>query len=435
MSADDTPGGTPVHIGPGLKGTIPDPKEIVQQRHQCTILGCRGGVWSPACRAFRGQVQRNGRSRGHVNLGSIVTQTTRTFREEYDTIVVGAGPAGLMAALYAASRGSVLVLEAASMPRDKSCGGMLNEYAQDFLAGIAPVPREMVRAPEHVNFRYVDWDRGIRKPTSLRFLNVDRREFDDWLVSLLPDNVEVVGSTPVRSFTQDESGVSIVVRTDGREQTVRCSNLVGADGARSAVRRTLGEGSVATYVTLQDFCKLEGELEPYFDCIYMRDIGDSYAYSYIVPKGDLAIVGSVYYPKTKRPHEKQDQTMDTLRKTLPQLGERVKREASVALHVRSTADIVPGRGRVLLAGEAGGFMSPTSGEGISYAMNSGAAAGRAIASATPDDALAVYSDAVDHISSNIRRKLRWLPFMESSWGKYLAGFVPTPVVSKITEGL
>ena len=34
---------------------------------------------------------------------------------------------------------------------------------------------------------------------------------------------------------------------------------IGADGARSAVRRGLGIGSVATYVTLQDFVELDGE--------------------------------------------------------------------------------------------------------------------------------------------------------------------------------
>jgi flavin-dependent dehydrogenase len=193
-------------------------------------------------------------------------------------------------------------------------------------------------------------------------------------------------------------------------------------------------GSVSTYVTLQDFCVLDGPLEPFFDCIYMRDIGDSFGYAYVVPKGDVAIVGSVFYPKTKRPHLKHDQVLATLRKTLP-LGDSVKREAWVALSVRQSTDVVPGHGRVLLCGEAGGFMSPTSGEGISYALNTGRLAGLAVASGGPLGALDTYADSTAHIAVNIRRKLKWLPFMESRAGKYLAGFVPTSLVSSVTKGL
>ena len=69
-----------------------------------------------------------------------MTELTGAFRDRYDTIVAGAGPAGLMAAREAAARGSVLVLDATSLPRDKSCGGMLNHYAQQVLAEIAPIP-------------------------------------------------------------------------------------------------------------------------------------------------------------------------------------------------------------------------------------------------------------------------------------------------------
>ena len=312
---------------------------------------------------------------------------------------------------------------------------MLNEYAQEFLAPFGPLPEELIRDPRHVRFRYVDWDRRISKPTQLTFLNVDRVTFDEWLLALLPDNVDLAASTACTGFVQDASGVTVTLASPSGSRAVRCENLVGADGARSTVRRTLGIGTVATYVTLQDFCHLEGELEPFFDCIYMRDIGDSFAYAYVVPKGDVAIVGSVFYPRTKRPHEKQDVTLSMLRERLPQLGDSVKREAAVALSVRSAGDVVQGKGRVLLAGEAAGFMSPTSGEGISYAMNSGYLAGQAVASRSADDALAEYADASAHIARNIRRKLRWLPFMESPTGKYLAGFVPAPLVSRVTEGL
>jgi len=352
----------------------------------------------------------------------------------YPVIVAGAGPAGIMAAREAASFGEVLLVDASKFPRNKSCGGMLHEHSQRFLESIAPLPDSLILDPSHVNFRYVDWDRSIRKPTELRFINVDRIDFDHWLLSLLPDNVTVVPSCAVRSVSQDDSGVDVELKRGEDTITVRCEVMVGADGPRSAVRRSLGVESVSTYVTLQDWVHLDGELEPYFDCIYMRGIGDSYAYSYVVPKGDRAIVGSVFYPKTKRPHEKQDQALKAVRAELPQLGESMGREAWVALYLRKPTDVVPGIGRVLLAGEAGGFMSPTSGEGISYALNSGRLAGAAVAGAGVD-ALRIYTDATSAVRGNIGRKLKWLPFMESRVGKYLAGFVPTPIVSKVTVGL
>jgi flavin-dependent dehydrogenase len=338
-----------------------------------------------------------------------------------------------MAALHAAKRGPVLLADASLLPRDKSCGGMLNEYSQDFLSRFGQIPAEAILSPRYVHFRYNDWDRGILKPTELKFLNVDRREFDRWLVSLLPDTVDVAPATSLLGFDQTAHEVRVRLR-NGIDSDVYCQNLVGADGARSTVRRALGVGSVNTYVTLQDFCLLDGEIEPYFDCIYLRDVGDEFAYAYVVPKGEVAIVGSVFYPKTKRPHEKHELVLDRLRERLP-LGRSTKREAWVALSVRDRADVVAGSGRVLLAGEAGGFMSPTSGEGISYALNSGAAAGQAIADGAPLNALWRYREATGEIARNVERKLKWLPFMESRAGKYLAGFVPTPVVSRVTKGL
>jgi flavin-dependent dehydrogenase len=357
-----------------------------------------------------------------------------TLQDSYETVVVGAGPAGVMAALHAAAGGTVLLVDSSPLPRDKSCGGMLNEYTQQFLSEFGEMPREMVLQPEWVNFRYHDWDRRITKPTELRFLNVERRAFDDWLMTLLPDNVSVVGAASVTGVEQTAEQVSVTIKTSTAERSVCCRHLVGADGPRSTVRKRLGIGSAAHYVTLQDFCVIEGPIEPYFDCIYMRDIGDEFGYAYVVPKGDVAIVGSVFYPKTKRPHEKHEQVLAILRDKLP-LGASSKREAWIALSVRHPSDVVRGQGRVLLAGEAGGFMSPSSGEGISYALNTGRLAGLAIATANGHGPLAVYESSTDHIARNIQRKLRWLPFMESRPGKYLAGFVPTPIVSRITKGL
>ncbi|TDB38872.1 MAG: hypothetical protein D9V44_04135 [Actinobacteria bacterium] len=355
--------------------------------------------------------------------------------ERYTTIVAGAGPAGVLAAYHAAEKGPVLLAESMTLPRYKSCGGMLHHHTLRTLSQYGEVPEDIVLSPRTVRFRYHDWDRRVLKPTDLEFLNVDRARFDEWLTTLLPANVELVGNCTLRDVTQGDDGVRASLRVDGIDVEVACDNLVGADGGRSQVRRSLGVASTATYVTLQDFVRLEGPIEPYFDCIYMRDIGDEYAYSYVVPKGDVAIVGSVYYPRTKRPWEKQDLTLDILRSALPELGESVSREAAAALYLRSRSDVVTGKGRVLLTGEAGGFMSPSSGEGISYAVNSGRRAGMAIAQSEAAGALDAYTELTADIRANLFRKMRWLPVMESAVGKVVAGFVPTPIVSKVTQRL
>lgn len=360
---------------------------------------------------------------------------TTPAHDRYDTIVVGAGPAGIMAALHAAERGAVLLIDSSTLPRDKSCGGMVHPLTRDALKSYGTMPADIILSPSTVHFRYVDWDRGIRKPTKVAFLNVDRAGFDDWLVSLLPSSLEVLGGCSLIGLEQDEYGVDVTCKCGDTVVEVRCENLVGADGARSAVRRALNAAAPQTYVTLQDFVELEGDIPPFFDCVYMRSIGDQFGYAYVVPKGDRAIVGSVFYPRTKRPWEKQDLVLDTLRESMPQLGESRKREACAALYLRSKDDVVPGRGRVLLAGEAGGYMSPTSGEGISYAIRSGIAAGKAIAAHAPDASLAAFDHAMASLHGDIARRLRWLPIMESSAGKYVAGLTPTALVSWITEGL
>ncbi len=335
-----------------------------------------------------------------------------------------------MAARAVAPSGSVLLIDASPLPRDKSCGGMLNHHAQRFLSKMAAVPNDMVLDPPHVNFRYVDWDRSIARPTELEFANVDRRRFDDWLLTFLPESVEVVGGCRLRSLEQHEDSVRVTLQDGGDPLQETSEWLVGADGARSSVRRALSSYRPATYVTLQDRVELEGPLEPFFDCIYMRDIGDCFAYAYVVPKGAEAIVGSVFYPHTRQPAARHERVLAELRTRLPQLGEARRREAGAALSVRSRADVHDGEGRVLLAGEAAGFMSPSSGEGISYALNTGLLAGEALA--LGGDALASYTTATSGVRANIRHKLRWLPLMESRLGKYLAGFAPARVVSKAT---
>ncbi len=59
------------------------------------------------------------------------------FIREYDVVVVGAGPAGSMAAYTMAREGArVLLIDKSSWPRHKVCTGLISGYTQSLLKGM-----------------------------------------------------------------------------------------------------------------------------------------------------------------------------------------------------------------------------------------------------------------------------------------------------------
>ena len=119
----------------------------------------------------------------------------------------------------------------------------------------------------------------------------------------------------------------------------------------------------------------------------------------------------------------------------------MRRESWIAAYLRRPSDMVAGLGRVLFAGEAGGFLSCTSGEGISFALNSGRKAGQAVAdsvvsgSLVAADALHRYERSLVPMKRNLAIRMGMFPFMNNDVCKSLACLVPAPLVSKATEHL
>lgn len=365
----------------------------------------------------------------------------------YDVVVVGAGPAGIMAAVEASRGGArVLLVEAGALPRYKSCGGMLNLYTRRALEPYGGIPEEMVLDPRWISFRYHHLDYGVKKATDVRFLNVDREMFDEWLLSLLPANVQVLPMTRLVDVAQSPTFVEMMLKdshpsSGRRSRIVHARYLIAADGPRATVRERLGIRPFDRYITVQEYVKIgPGALEPYFDALCCRRFSRDYGIGYLMPKGDVAIVGSVFYPGSTSCERKHEEVLEILRERYP-LGPSVKREKWFAAHLRRPADLVAGKGRILLAGEGGGFLSCTSGEGISFALNSGIMAGSSVVEVLEGgcrvggEALARYERKLRPMKRNLEFRMGMFPLLNSTLGKTVACAVPTPVVSKVTERL
>jgi flavin-dependent dehydrogenase len=139
--------------------------------------------------------------------------------------------------------------------------------------------------------------------------------------------------------------------------------------------------------------------------------GGTDGYGYIFPKRDHVNVGigcllSYFRERIDLPpYEMQQRFVAALRDRGILEGESSRRcftpcHIPVGGPIRET-----GRGRVLVAGDAGGFVNAYTAEGIYYAMVSGDLAGRAVAEAEPDDAPRAGSDVARRYRKAWKREI------------------------------
>lgn len=296
----------------------------------------------------------------------------------WDTVIVGAGPAGCAAAagrLQEDPAARVLLLDRADFPRDKVCGDGIAAEALDLLgelgfdvaaiiAGYPAVRRLRLRSPGGV-----EAERAL--PAAVRV--IPREVFDHRLLADVLARGAVFARHTVRRV--DVGADEVVV--DGR---IRAGTLIGADGAESTVRRRLGlalNGPGRIAVAIRGYAP---ERPGHRDVQLITMTGRNWpAYAWSFPIGDgRANVG--YGELVVGRSLTAADLRARMHELLPDLDGEPDRLRGHRLPLSTHRPRVR-TGRVLLVGDADSLINPMTGEGIFYAVRSGAWAGRAAARA------------------------------------------------------
>ncbi len=293
----------------------------------------------------------------------------------YDIAIIGAGPAGATLARLLSKQYRILLLDRRDLldgdneTREKCCGGLLAPDAQKILGrlGLA-VPTGVLVDPQLFLVRTIDFDNQIERFYQRFYFNMDRKRFDEWLVSIIPDHVDLALGCRFNSLSDAKEGYQIAFMHENKIYTEKVGLVIGADGAWSNVRRQLLQDNdpVRRYIAIQEWFETDESI-PHYGAIFDSSVTDFY--SWIITKDNQLIIGSALQP------EKQaDQRFELLKRNLRdygyRIGGRIKRSGAYVVRPRSNRDLYTGNDHSALVGEAAGFISPSSAEGISYAIQS-----------------------------------------------------------------
>jgi flavin-dependent dehydrogenase len=286
---------------------------------------------------------------------------------DVDVLVVGGGPAGLASAIEARLRGlSVTVVEPRDGAIDKACGEGLMPGALPELAriGVDPEGFPLLGVSYRAGSRRADHSfsapgRGVRRTTLHSALFARATELG-----------AVFETGRVDAVAQDRDGVTAA--------GIQASYLIAADGLHSAVRRLIG-AELPVRARRRFGLRQHFHMEPESDLIEVYWTPTVEAY--VTPVGGGIVgVSMLGVPGTD---------FTATLETIPDLAARVKgRKAASTLRgagpfrQRSTRRV---SGRVLLVGDASGYVDAITGEGIRLGLAQARVAVDAIAADLPLD--------------------------------------------------
>ncbi|MBW3586761.1 MAG: geranylgeranyl reductase [Cyanobacteria bacterium 0813] len=293
--------------------------------------------------------------------------------------VVGSGPAGSSAAETLVKAGIETYLFERKLDNAKPCGGaiplcMVSEF--DLPQSI--IDRQ-VRKMKMISPSNVEVDINIEN--AHEYIGMCRREVLDGfmrdraaslgakLINGTVHKLEIPGNNtdPYTLHYADHSDGSAM----GIQKTLKVDLVIGADGANSRVAKAIDAGDYNYAIAFQERIRLPEDKMAYYEDLAEMYVGDDVStdfYAWVFPKYDHVAVGTGTMKVNQASIKKLQAGVRARAAKKLMGGEIIKVEAHpIPEHPRPRRVV----GRVALVGDAAGYVTKSSGEGIYFAAKSG----------------------------------------------------------------
>merc|ERR1719472_58445 len=308
---------------------------------------------------------------------------------KYRVAVIGGGPSGACAAEICAQEPNIetYIIER-KMDNAKPCGGAIPLCMVDEFDLPSEIIDRKVRKMKMISPSNVEVDIGSTLKDD-EYIGMCRREVMD---GYLRDRAIEYGAIPINAlvtkveaptteggrykiiYNKLDTGVSA---RKAPEETLEVDVVIGADGANSRVAKNIDAGEYDYAIAFQERIKIPDEKMEYYKDLAEMYVGDDVSpdfYGWVFPKYDHVAVGTgTVVNKTAI---KQYQTA---------MRKRAEEKSAGGKIIRVEAHPIPEhprprrvQGRVALVGDAAGYVTKCSGEGIYFAAKSGRMAAEAV---------------------------------------------------------
>ena len=352
----------------------------------------------------------------------------------YDIIVIGAGPTGCMAAKKLGESGyKVLLTEKMSLPREKSCSGILIPKS------IQMIEKEFGKIPESV-FSYPQISQGIiinsTHGKEYRFesegYNIWRNLFDQWMSLKAEDsgcNLQTMTAATGCEEKKDHVRVTLA-RMPGKASSrflidgspeifhEKARMVIACDGASSRIRRDILKSPLDNIITYQTFCKGSIDLDYGFFHAFLDPQFSQYDAWFNV-KDDYLIMGVGVKDASLMKHYHSKFVSYLKSHYHARISPFEKEEVGLMPYITPEFQVNLGKGRVLFAGDAAHLLNPM-GEGISSALASGYAAAEAINTGCDLENNINPVKVLDSYENNLKEEIQ---YMKRQW-RFLGTICP-----------